>query len=110
VGRGVLVLGVPESSRAAAAGLRPTIRRPDGSISLGDVIIALDDARVDTEADLYRALDKYQPGQTVSLTVVRLVPTGGTVEGRGRGRGNELQEYRQEEARLKIQLQAMEAA
>lgn len=46
VGRGVLVLGVPVNSRAAAAGLRPTVRRADGSISLGDVIIAIDETAV----------------------------------------------------------------
>jgi len=110
VGRGVLVLGVPVNSRAAAAGLRPTVRRADGSISLGDVIIAIDETAVDTEADLYRALDKYQPGQTVSLTVVRFVRADDDYNSRGRGRGDEVQEYHQTEAKLRIQLQAIVAA
>jgi hypothetical protein len=65
--------------------------------------------QVDTESDLYRALDKYQPGQTVSLSVIRIVRVGDDGAPRGRGRADEIQEYRQTEAKLRIQLQAIEA-
>ena len=46
VARGVLVLGVPDNSAAAKAGLRPTFRLADGTVSLGDVIVQIDAAPV----------------------------------------------------------------
>jgi hypothetical protein len=66
--------------------------------------------QVNTESDLYRALDTYEPGQTVTLTVVRLVKVDDSTVPRGRGRGAPVIEYRQTEAKLRIQLQAIEAA
>mmetsp|Transcript_49315 Transcript_49315/g.158748 ORF Transcript_49315/g.158748 Transcript_49315/m.158748 type:complete len:420 (+) Transcript_49315:79-1338(+) len=80
VARGVLVLGVPDNSAAAKAGLRPTFRLADGTVSLGDVIVQIDAAPVRNEADLFRALDSYQPGQKVTLTVERLKQQGGALE------------------------------
>jgi len=79
-------------------------------LSVTRLLHSRDILQVDTEADLYRALDKYQPGQTVSLTVVRFVRADDDYNSRGRGRGDEVQEYHQTEAKLRIQLQAIVAA
>ncbi|KAL1510860.1 hypothetical protein AB1Y20_005693 [Prymnesium parvum] len=71
VQEGVLVLSVPKPSPAADAGLRGTYRDSDGSIVLGDVIVGLQEDVIKSDYDLFKALDKCNPGQTVSLTVER---------------------------------------
>ena len=48
------------------------MRLPDGSVGLGDVIVQLDDAPIESDRDLLRSLDQKKPGDTVRLTVVRL--------------------------------------
>jgi S1-C subfamily serine protease len=57
---GVLVLRVSGQSPAARAGIRR-----------GDVIVFLDGEPIKTVEDLYAALRKHKPGDTVSVTVVR---------------------------------------
>lgn len=72
VSKGVLVLNVPEDSSAAQAGLRGSYRQENGDMRLGDVIVAVDDKPIENDSDLFRALDQYQPGQKVELSVRRL--------------------------------------
>lgn len=60
VDSGALVQTVEPGSGAAAAGVREN-----------DVITALDDTEVNSYGDLFGALRDYQPGDTVTLTVVR---------------------------------------
>jgi serine protease DegQ len=57
---GVVVLDVVEGSPAAAAGLAP-----------GDLLVALDGEPLDTAEDLLGALRRAEPGQAVSLDIVR---------------------------------------
>ncbi|MBX3197383.1 MAG: trypsin-like peptidase domain-containing protein [Labilithrix sp.] len=68
--RGVVVLAVPPDSPAAKAGMRG-ITRTDRGITLGDIIVGVDDARVETFDDLYTVLDARKPDDTVKVTVVR---------------------------------------
>lgn len=68
---GVLVLAAPADGPAAAAGMRGTSRSPDGSLQLGDVIVEIDGATINTEADMYKALDAKKPGTTVRVLVAR---------------------------------------
>ena len=68
---GVLILQVTPGSPAAEAGLRPTRRTRDGDIILGDVIVAIDGHEVQTSNDLLAALDQYQVGDIVTLTIER---------------------------------------
>ena len=74
VPRGVVVLGVQPGSGAARAGVQGTMRLPDDPpmTGLGDVIVQLDDAPIESDLDLLRSLDQKKPGDTVRLTVVRL--------------------------------------
>lgn len=58
--RGVAVRSVLPESPAHAAGLQP-----------GDVIVALDETRTETAADLHRALSQDRIGREVALAVVR---------------------------------------
>ncbi|HET9953028.1 MAG TPA: trypsin-like peptidase domain-containing protein [Polyangiaceae bacterium] len=68
--RGVIVLSVPDGSAAAKAGLRGVERSRRG-LSLGDVIVGIDQAPINDYDDLYNTLDKYQAGQKVKLKVRR---------------------------------------
>ncbi|CAI5522715.1 unnamed protein product, partial [Closterium sp. Naga37s-1] len=62
---GVLVLDAPPSGPAGKAGLRPTSRDNYGRLVLGDIITAIDNHKVRSGTDLYRALDDCQVGDTV---------------------------------------------
>lgn len=71
---GVLVLKVSPDSPAVEAGLRETRINPMGTIlALGDIIIKINDDDVESDRDLYLALQKFQPGQEVKLVVERQV-------------------------------------
>jgi len=59
VNRGVLVLSVQEESSAAQAGLRGSARLDSGEVRLGDVIVGVDGKPIDTDSDLFRALDQW---------------------------------------------------
>jgi S1-C subfamily serine protease len=68
---GVLILEVSPRSKAAAAGLRPTRRTPFGEILLGDIIVAIDDTPIAGTNDLLLALENYEVGNRVTLTLIR---------------------------------------
>ena len=74
VGKGVLVLDVPKGSAAAKAGLQGSYRTDGGDVVLGDVIVGINGDLVETDLDLFRAIDKYAPGDKVGVRVVRLTP------------------------------------
>jgi serine protease DegQ len=57
---GVVVLAAIDGGPAAKAGLRP-----------GDVIVAIDDARIETVEDLFSELRQRKPGSRVRLTIIR---------------------------------------
>lgn len=73
--KGVLVLEAPANSPAAKAGLRGTRRTETGLVEIGDVITKIEDTPIDTEADLFQALESYKPGDTIRITVSRVEPT-----------------------------------
>ena len=67
---GVLVINVQPGSTAEKAGIRET-RQVRGGIVLGDIIVAVNGAPVETYDDLRNELDKYQIGDEVTLIVLR---------------------------------------
>jgi S1-C subfamily serine protease len=69
--KGVLVREISEKSPAQTAGLRPTRRGADGSIILGDLIVAVDGKPVGSTTDLYRIIDQREAGDRLKLTVIR---------------------------------------
>lgn len=71
INEGVLVLDVPAKSPAARAGLQGTRRSAFGQMELGDIIVGADGMRIRNEADLFKALEQRQPGDTVQLEVIR---------------------------------------
>jgi S1-C subfamily serine protease len=68
--RGVVVVDVPENSAARRAGLRPMRRYNDGSVA-ADVIVGVDDTEIRNVQDLFDALDTYEIGDEVSVSVLR---------------------------------------
>jgi len=68
--RGVLVLSVVPGSAAAAAGLRGSTRTPEGFVP-GDIITHVGERPIDNSGDLAAALQRYSPGQTITLTILR---------------------------------------
>jgi len=94
--KGVLVLEAPANSPAAKAGLRGTRRTETGLVEIGDVITKIEDTPIDTEADLFQALESYKPGDTIKITVSRVEASE--------------QELRLKEVVLSVQLQASSAS
>jgi S1-C subfamily serine protease len=72
IGRGVLVLDVPAGSPAAQAGLKGTRRTETGLVEIGDIIIRVGGTIIETEANLFEALEDYKPGDTVEVKVLRI--------------------------------------
>ena len=68
---GVAVLRVRPGSAAAAAGLEGIRTLSDGTITPGDVILAVDGRSVDSVARLLSRLDDYAVGETVRIRVMR---------------------------------------
>jgi len=69
--RGVYVLKVLPKGPAAAAGLRAASLRRDGTVVPGDVIVAIGNQPVTTVARLEARLDDFNPGDRVSLEILR---------------------------------------
>ena len=68
---GVLVLDAPPGGPAARAGVQPTRRDRYGRLDLGDVVTSIDGEKISGAADLYKVLDRLQPGQTIKLGLQR---------------------------------------
>lgn len=68
---GALVINVAEGSAAARAGIRPTLRSRAGEITLGDVIVSINNDAIKNGNEISLILEKYKPGNTVNVKVVR---------------------------------------
>ncbi len=68
---GVVILRVTPGSAAEAAGLKGATVSRDGGIVPGDTIVAVNGKAVDSVGKLLAALDDYQVGETVKVTVLR---------------------------------------
>ncbi len=68
---GVLVVDVVPNRAAERAGLKPTYRNRNGRIVLGDIIVKIDQYDIKGYNDLILTLEKYKPGDTVTLTINR---------------------------------------
>jgi S1-C subfamily serine protease len=54
--------------------MKPTRRTESGLIELGDIIVNVGGMEINTEGDLFRALETYKPGDVVNVKVNRLEP------------------------------------
>ncbi len=69
--KGVLIMEVAKGSTAEAAGLRGTRVGGRGQMTLGDIIVGVENERIETSNDLFNALEKRNVGDTVKITVRR---------------------------------------
>jgi S1-C subfamily serine protease len=69
--KGILIVDIEKGGAAEKAGIRPTTRNKYGDIELGDVIVSIDDNKIEKYGDLVLALEKYKPNETVIVTVQR---------------------------------------
>jgi S1-C subfamily serine protease len=56
--------------------MRGTRRTETGLVEIGDIITKVEDMAINTEADLFQALESYKPGDRVKVTVARIDTTG----------------------------------
>ncbi len=68
---GVVVLSVEPRGPAEIAGLQPAERARNGGFVPGDVIQAVNDRKITSGDDLSAALDDFDPGDDVTLTIWR---------------------------------------
>ena len=68
---GLVLQRVDPGTSAANSGLRGVSQTADGSVALGDIIIAIDGEKMDDLDGLYRYLDKKQIGETIQIEVFR---------------------------------------
>lgn len=71
VSEGMLIWQVAPGGAAANAGLRGLTQTENGDIEIGDIIVGINDEKVDNADDLYRVLEKHQIGQTVQVQIIR---------------------------------------
>jgi putative serine protease PepD len=71
VSEGALIIQVARGSGAANAGLRGMQQDEMGNVELGDIIVGIDNDKVNNSDDLFRVLDKHQIGETVQVQIVR---------------------------------------
>lgn len=69
--QGILIDQAPPESAAGRAGLRSSVVDAYGRVTLGDVIVKIDDQDIQGVADLYSALDSHAVGDVVKVTVMR---------------------------------------
>jgi S1-C subfamily serine protease len=67
---GVVVLAVPRGGAAERAGMRGIAQTADGLV-LGDVIVGVNDDKVDDFDDLYNLLDQHHAGDKVNVKISR---------------------------------------
>jgi S1-C subfamily serine protease len=66
-----VILRINPGSAAETAGLRSATIYRDGSITPGDIVVAINGKQVDSVARLLARLDDFKVGDPVSLTLLR---------------------------------------
>jgi S1-C subfamily serine protease len=69
---GVVIVDVPRNSTAYKAGIRGIGRDSSGRLYLGDIVVGIDNHKINTYDDLYNTLDNYRIGDWVTLTLERV--------------------------------------
>jgi len=69
--KGVIIQQIVARTGASRARLHGTRQDRRGNILLGDIIIGIDTDGIQNYDDLYNALDKHRPGDSVTVTFIR---------------------------------------
>lgn len=70
-GIGLAIYEISPNSAAARFGLRGIYQDNRGNYNYGDILTSINGQAVSNTTDLYLELEKYQPGQTVQLGILR---------------------------------------
>ncbi|MGB3800295.1 MAG: trypsin-like peptidase domain-containing protein [Lewinella sp.] len=68
---GLIVVTVDPASSAGKAGVKGLSQGQRGGYVLGDVVVGINGNAIRTTSDLYLELEKYQPGESVALNLLR---------------------------------------
>ncbi|HAF12735.1 MAG TPA: peptidase S1 [Blastocatellia bacterium] len=71
VSEGVVILQVAPGEAAANAGLRGLTQTENGDVEIGDIIVGIDNEKVNNADDLYHVLNKHQVGDTIQMQIMR---------------------------------------
>jgi putative serine protease PepD len=71
VSDGVLIWQVAAGGPAANAGLRGLTQTENGDVEIGDVIVGIDNEKVENTDGLYRILNKHAMGEQVQVQILR---------------------------------------
>lgn len=71
--KGLLVLEVPENSPAYESGIRGIVKNKETNKieKIGDIIIGINNDKIDNPKDLYKILNKYKPNDKIILKYLR---------------------------------------
>jgi S1-C subfamily serine protease len=69
--KGVVIIDVTPGMPAAQAGLKGVDQNWRGEIMLGDVITKIDGNTIESQDDLFNALEQHMPGDTIKVTTER---------------------------------------
>lgn len=69
--KGAMIGNVSEGGPAAKAGLMGLQRTQRGQILPGDIIIGIDDNKIESRLELEEALERYQPNDVISIKYLR---------------------------------------
>lgn len=69
--KGLAIYTVTERSPASRAGLRGVRRNQYGEFVLGDVIVGINNDKIENQSDYVLAMEKYRPGDTVTVRFSR---------------------------------------
>ena len=69
--KGVMIADVVKGGPAEKAGLKPMQQDKAGNFTAGDIITGINNEKIANYSDLVLTLEKYQPGQKVTLQVDR---------------------------------------
>lgn len=71
--KGLLVLEVPENSPAYESGIRGIVKNKETNKieKIGDIIIGINNDKIDNPNDLYKILNKYKPNDKIILKYLR---------------------------------------
>ena len=68
---GALIGSVIKDGPASKVGLRETVRNNNGEIELGDIIVGINNISIESNNDLFIALEQFSPGEKVSILYER---------------------------------------
>ena len=69
--KGAMILNVTEGKGAAKAGLEGVRRDRRGKLYFGDIIIAVNEEKIENNSDLVLALEEYEAGDEVDISFLR---------------------------------------